>query len=298
MRSAERGRRVPARAQADPRVRRRQRRQHGGGKPARRRERQRAAARRDEARHEDRSEEHEFVLRRRARARGRVRAPVRRARARAARSSSRRCSGTAKRAGASGAVEGRKPRLSLLPGARPAAARPRRRVDRARSQRACRSYPPRDARASPTEYELGDYDVDVLTAESALADYFEPSRARTATQGGGELGDGRSAGGAEGDRASDIAQLPRAARGSRRAARHGARRRREPHARRSRSSRAWSQTGDPPAQIAEREGLAQGRATTRSSRAWIDEVIAEHPDRGGALPRRREEAAGRARRRT
>ena len=91
------GGRVPARAQADPRVRRRQRRQHGGGQPARRRERQRAPSRRDEARHQDRGEEHELLLRRRARAGGGVRAARRRARGAAARSSSRRCSGTRRR---------------------------------------------------------------------------------------------------------------------------------------------------------------------------------------------------------
>ena len=55
-------------------------------------------ARRDDARHEDRSEEHELVLGRRARARGRVRAAVSRARARWRASSSRRCSGTRTRA--------------------------------------------------------------------------------------------------------------------------------------------------------------------------------------------------------
>ena len=39
-----RGRRVPSRGEADPRVRRRQRRQHGGGKPPRRRQHQHSAS--------------------------------------------------------------------------------------------------------------------------------------------------------------------------------------------------------------------------------------------------------------
>ena len=68
--------------EADPRVRRRERREHGGGKPARRREHQRATRGRDDARHQDGGQEHELLLGRRARARGRVRAAVRGARRR------------------------------------------------------------------------------------------------------------------------------------------------------------------------------------------------------------------------
>ena len=68
--------------------------EHGGGKPARGRERQRPSARRDEARHEDRSEEHELLLGRRARARGGVRAPGGALIESGGESRSRRCSGT------------------------------------------------------------------------------------------------------------------------------------------------------------------------------------------------------------
>ena len=72
----------------------RERREHGGGKPPRRREHQYAAARRTAARHQDRDQEHELVLGRRARRS----MPSSRGSARVLEpggaSSSRRCSGT------------------------------------------------------------------------------------------------------------------------------------------------------------------------------------------------------------
>ena len=118
---------VSANAQADSRIRRRQRREHGRGKPPRRRERQRAPARRDAPRDQDRGQEPEFVLGRRARARGGVCAPVRACSSAAASVEQQTMLWDETRGGgAAGAIEGRQPRLSLLPGARPAAARRRR----------------------------------------------------------------------------------------------------------------------------------------------------------------------------
>ena len=50
------------------------------------------------------------------------------------------------------------------------------------------------------------------------------------------------------------------------------------------------QTGEPPTQIAEREGLPRS-ATTAQLAAWVDEVFAEHPAEAARYRRGREEAA-------
>ena len=195
MRSAERGRRLPARAQADPRVHRRQRRQHGGGQPARRRERQRAPPRRDGARHEDRGQEHELVLRRGARARGGVRAPGAACSTRggAVEQQTMLWDGATRR-GAPEPHEGGQSRLPLLPRARPAAARARAEWIATDARTTCRSCPPRGARASPREYALGEYDIEVLTASPRARRLLRGRRARARRcQGGGQLGDGRGA---------------------------------------------------------------------------------------------------------
>ncbi len=147
--------------------------EHGGGKSPRRREHQHPRAWRDEARHEDRGEEHEFVLRRRARARGRVRATGR----------------------DRGIARYRVEQETLLWDADRGAVRPARSKEGSHDYRyfpdpdlpplrltkewiaRIRDHLPElpDARRRrfATEYRLGTYDIDVLTANPRIAEYFE-----------------------------------------------------------------------------------------------------------------------------
>ena len=71
------------------------------------------------------------------------------------------------------ALQGGRARLPLLPGARPAAARRRRRVARRGARARSPSCRPTGGGASCAEYALPEYDAGVLTQERELADYFE-----------------------------------------------------------------------------------------------------------------------------
>ena len=158
--------------------------QHGGGQPARGRERQRAPPRRDHARHEDRSEEHELLLRRRARARGRVRAAVRGARRRGGTveqqtmlwdaQSRRGAAGALARKGATTIGTSRSPtcrrscsRASGSMRSAHGAARAARRAARALRRATTRSATA-TSRCSPRNAALADYFEEVVAARTAI----------------------------------------------------------------------------------------------------------------------------------
>ena len=238
------------------------------------------AARRDEARHEDRSEEHEFVLRRRARARGR-----------SSRASAR-CSMRG------GTVE---QQTMLWDGVARTGAAERERRKEATTTDISRSPICRRS-SSTTEWIDASRDELPELPDRAKRRASRRVRARRLRRrqcsprpGAGRLlrgGRARSTatrrrprnwvmgevlGRAAAHRASDIAHVPRASRRSRAAAQPGARRHGQPH-RGQAGLRRMVETGNPPAQIAERRGAAQGRRRRRAIAAWIDEVLAEHPE--------------------
>ena len=118
-------------AARDPRRHRRERREHGRGQPALRRQRLGAARRDDDVRHEGGSEEPQLVPPRAAGAGVRDRAPDRAAhRGRACRAGDP-AVGHRRRPHSVDAQQGRGARLSLFPGARPAAGAARTGMDRA-----------------------------------------------------------------------------------------------------------------------------------------------------------------------
>jgi aspartyl-tRNA(Asn)/glutamyl-tRNA(Gln) amidotransferase subunit B len=126
-----------------------------------------------------------------------------------------------------------------------------------------------------TEYKLGEYDVEVLTANPRLADYYEsvarahgdPKAAANWVMGevlaqlkttGQDIGSFRA-------RPHDLAELLNMVRDgivSRTAAKQ--------------VFVAMATTGDPPAQVAERDGLIQVDDDSQLV-GWLDEVIAEMP---------------------
>ena len=125
------------------------------------------------------------------------------------------------------------------------------------------------------EYRLGGYDIDVLTANPRIADYFEsaaraPGDAKVAANWGmGEVLATLNSTGVAIDRfavrPADLATLLDMVRG-------GA-------VSNSAAKRIFSlmvQTGERPEQIAEREGLAQVGDESQLA-AWVDEVIAAQP---------------------
>ena len=147
-----------------------------------------------------------------------------------------------------------------------------------------------------TEYKLGEYDVDVLTSNPRLADYYEAvARAHGEPKAaanwvmGEVMAHAQDVGRGHLDASACVRPIsPRCSTSCATAS--------SVTRRRSRSSRTWS----PRAIRRRRSPSAKDSSrwtTTRSSSAWLDEVIAENPERGGALPQRREEAAGRAGRR-
>ena len=135
---------------------------------------------------------------------------------------------------------------------------------------------PADRRARfQAEYALGEYDVDVLTANPRLADYYESvTRAhgepKTAANWvmGEVLAQLRTAGGdIEGFRVRphDLAELLNLVR-------EGV----VTHTAAKQVFALMVATGDPPAQVAEREGLVRVDDDAQLA-GWLDEVIAEHP---------------------
>ena len=174
--------RVSSHSPPDSPVSRRQRRQHGGGKSSRRRQRQRSPEGRFTARHEDRSEEHELVFRRRARPVVRVRAAVRAARAEARKSRSRPCSGMPRKGEAriSRTKEGSHDyRYFPEPDLRPLI------LDRGWISQIEANIPELPAarkKRFAAEYQIGTEDIEQITAHPDLADYFETSPAHRATE--------------------------------------------------------------------------------------------------------------------
>ena len=135
--------------------------------------------------------------------------------------------------------------------------------------------PPARRRRFATEHRLGSYDIDVLTANPRIADYFEAvARAHgdSKTAANWVMGEVLAVlknSGAPIDRFSvrpaDLATLldmVRSAAVSNSAAK--------------RIFAVMVQTGDRPEQIAEREGLAQVSDETQLA-SWVDQVIAEKP---------------------
>ena len=195
-----------------------------------------------DARHQDRGQEHELLLRRRARARRRVRAPGRAARRRrhgpaaddaVGRRRAARCARARTKEGSHDYRYFPEPDLPPLVLA-PDWIEPH-------ADDAARAAGRRAARASSTEYALGAYDVDVLTAIPRLADYFEARRARRSgdAEGGRQLGDGRGARRAQRERRRRSTTFRVRPRGSRRAAQPRARRRRQPHRRQAGVRARW-----------------------------------------------------------
>ena len=115
------GRRVPAGHAHAGALPRHQRRQHGGGLLALRRQRVAAPARRHRARHQDRAQEHQLVQERQGRHRARDQAPGPAAVAGRAGGAGDPAVGRHPRPLGLDALEGGRPRLPLLPRARPAA---------------------------------------------------------------------------------------------------------------------------------------------------------------------------------
>ena len=257
-----------------------------------------AAARRDEARHEDRSEEHELVLRPScARSRSSSRDSARWSTP-AARSSSRRCSGTRTRGAGSSGAHRRKEATTIGISPSPTC---RRSSFRSSASSACRHDAARAARRRAAtrfarEYAaLTDYDIEVLTASPAMGEYFEQVARQSGdpkTAANWMMGEVLAALNATGtvDRA-----FHRAPRRSRRAARTGARRRRQPQRGEAGLRARWSRRAIRPAQIAEREGLL--KVSDDAALVAVDRRgVRRDPGRGAALRRRRATAAGRARR--
>ncbi|HEX2778382.1 MAG TPA: Asp-tRNA(Asn)/Glu-tRNA(Gln) amidotransferase subunit GatB [Gemmatimonadaceae bacterium] len=125
------------------------------------------------------------------------------------------------------------------------------------------------------EYALGEYDVEVLTASAALADYFEgvarqsgdPKAAANWTINGvlAALNAGEDSLETFRVRPADLAALIKLVRDG--IVGHSA------------AKQVFSEmvkTGDRPEQIAQREGLTRVEDDA-ALRAWIDEVLAEHP---------------------
>jgi aspartyl-tRNA(Asn)/glutamyl-tRNA(Gln) amidotransferase subunit B len=126
-----------------------------------------------------------------------------------------------------------------------------------------------------TEYKLGEYDVDVLTASPQVADYYESvARAHGDPKGaanwvmGEVLAQLRTSG-------ADIASFrvrPQDLAGLLNLVRDGI----VSHTAAKQVFAAMVVTGDPPAQIAEREGLVKVDDDGQLA-GWLDEVIAEMP---------------------
>ena len=69
----------------------------------------------------------------------------------------------------------------------------------ARCARPCRNCRRASGARFVEEYGLREYDAEVLTATRAISEYFETAAARVGrSEGGGQLGDGRSDGAAQG----------------------------------------------------------------------------------------------------
>ncbi|HET7565178.1 MAG TPA: Asp-tRNA(Asn)/Glu-tRNA(Gln) amidotransferase GatCAB subunit B, partial [Gemmatimonadaceae bacterium] len=126
-----------------------------------------------------------------------------------------------------------------------------------------------------TEYALGEYDIDVLTASPALADYFEgvarqsddPKAAANWIMGevlavlnatGTDIAHFRI-------RPADLAALIRLVHDGI-----------VSHSAAKQIFAKMVETGDPPKQIAERDGLVQERSADTLAQ-WVNEVLAEHP---------------------
>jgi aspartyl-tRNA(Asn)/glutamyl-tRNA(Gln) amidotransferase subunit B len=125
------------------------------------------------------------------------------------------------------------------------------------------------------EYGLGEYDVDVLTADPLLADYYESvtrahgnAKASANWVTGEVLARLRSSGHDLATfpvRPHDLAELLNLVRDDI-----------VSHTAAKQIFGRMVATGDPPAQIAEREGLVKVTDDDQLA-SWLDEVIAEHP---------------------
>ena len=151
-------------------------------------------------------------------------------------------------------------------------------LDRARIDRERKDLPelPSARRARVrTEYQLADYDVTVLTSSPALADYFES----VARQHGDAkaaanwvMGEVLAALKAAGQDIAHVAVRPRDLAELLNLVRDGT----VSHTAAKQILAVMMRSGDPPAQIAQREGLLKV-SDDDALRRWLDEVLAEHP---------------------
>jgi aspartyl-tRNA(Asn)/glutamyl-tRNA(Gln) amidotransferase subunit B len=127
-----------------------------------------------------------------------------------------------------------------------------------------------------SEYELSAYDIEILTADPGLADYFESvARAHGEPKAAANwvMGEVQAALNARGDtirhfsvRPADLARLLNMVRDGL-----------VSHSAAKTIFARMVETGDRPEQVAEREGLLKV-GDDSALQAWIDAVLAEHPD--------------------
>jgi aspartyl-tRNA(Asn)/glutamyl-tRNA(Gln) amidotransferase subunit B len=131
------------------------------------------------------------------------------------------------------------------------------------------------------EYKLGDYDVEVLTASPRLADYFESvARAHGEPKSAANwvMGEVMATLKTSGEDVSRFRVRPADLAGLLDLVRDGV----VSHTAAKQIFSRMVATGDPPAQIAEREGLVKIDDVAQLA-AWLDEVIAENPNEAERL---------------
>ena len=127
-----------------------------------------------------------------------------------------------------------------------------------------------------TEYKLGEYDVEVLTANPSLADYYESvARAHGEPKAAANwvMGEVMATLKTSGEDVSRFRVRPADLAALLGLVRDGI----VSHTAAKQIFSRMVATGDPPAQIAEREGLVKVDDDSQLS-AWLDEVIAENPN--------------------
>ena len=159
--------------EADAAVRRRLDLRHGEGPPALRRQRFGAAEGRGEARHQGRSEEPELLPLPEAGARLRDHAAGGADRKRRPREAGDAALQSRSRRNLQHAQQGRRARLSLLPGARPGAAAHRATEWLGEIQSGMPELPAKKRARFIQEFGLREYDAEVLTATRAASEYYE-----------------------------------------------------------------------------------------------------------------------------
>jgi aspartyl-tRNA(Asn)/glutamyl-tRNA(Gln) amidotransferase subunit B len=126
-----------------------------------------------------------------------------------------------------------------------------------------------------TDYQLGEYDIDVLTANPRLADYFESvARAHDdpKTSANWVMGEVLAQLKASGQDIDEFRVRPQDLAGLLNLVRDGI----VTHTAAKQVFGRMVATGDPPAQVAEREGLLRVDDDSQLA-GWLDAVLAEHP---------------------